>query len=372
MKKILLLICLIITTSLASFAIEAVELEKESINLDYFSDIYYGKVDKEKTVSPILKLFSEKGLEFEDSFLTSIKASFLYDGNLNFTNLAHSSSHFKHSFTAIEPTMILKFNEGKTKFSTTFNLLRDIEGHSNGFTEKISEIYVSHQLNKNQTILVGQGGRLKNTYDSGQGRMAQEMVLKSQLGRTFGDVRSMGIRNMANYKYLEYDIGLFDSTRYMKDFGNGIDFTGHLILKPFSDFNEKVSDFKLGGGYNIGQNNISYNNYSLFAGYDYKKFHIHAEYADADGYNGLKESRNKADGFYTLVSYDLHPKLTLLTRYDYFIANKNISSSYCQEYSIGFTYYLFKNMKLMLNYVNRNYSDKADSNMILFATRFII
>lgn len=372
MKKILLLISIVLASNLNCLAIEEVELEKQRINLDYFSDVYYGKIDKEEQVSPILKLFSEKGLEFKNSPITSVKIHFLYDGQFSFTSLAHYSTHFSHDFTTVEPMISMKFNEGRSEIMFDYNLLRDLSGYSNSFTEKISRFYISHKLSENQQILLGQGNRLPNTYDGSLGTMAQEMVLKSQIGRTFGEARSVGIRNLADYKYINYDIGLYDSTRYMKDFGNGVDFTGHIMFKPLANINEKTGDIKIGSGYSIGKNNISYNTYSFFVGYDYKNFHIHTEYANANGYNGITESKNDADGLYTLVSYNITPKLTLLGRYDYFTPNRNFTSSYCQEYTAGLTYKIFKNMKFMVNYVNRNYSNKPDSNMILFATRFIL
>ncbi len=372
MKKILLLFLIFFNFCLNCFAIEEISLEKEPMKLDYFSDVYYGKIDKDENVSPILKLFSQKGLEFENSKINSVKASFLYDGQLIFNKTSNESPFLVHDFVTVEPMVSLKFNENKSKFMFDYNLTRKLEGYSNGFTERISQIYVSHDITKNQKILIGQGDRLPNSYDGSRGVMGQEFIYKSQLGRTFGEARSVGIRNIAAYKYLDYDIGLYDSTRYMKDFGNGLDFTGYVMLKPFAGLSEAGTNFKIGSGYSIGKNNISYNTYSAFAGYDYKKFHIHAEYANADGYNGIKESANKADGFYTLLSYDITPKLSLLGRYDYFTANTAHKNDYCQEYTAGITYKLFKNLKFMINFVNKNYSNRPDSNMILFATRFII
>lgn len=370
MKKILLLISLILITSLNSFAVEEIHLEKEKINLDYFSNVYYGKVNED--VSPVLKLFSEKGITFENSYISSLKAAVVYSGSFSINALAHHSSHFQHDIDTIEPTLSLKMNDNKTEFNFAYNLLRDLDGYSNDFTKRISNLYIAHRFNKNQKFVLGQGRRLKSTYDANAGIMDRELVLKSQIGRNLGDARSFGIRNYGDYKYIEYDIGLYDSTRYMKRFGNGLDFTGHVIFKPFSDIKDKVGDFKFGGGYNFGHNNISYNMYSLYISYDYKNFHARSEYANADGYNSIVESTNRADGFYTLLSYDITPKLQLIGRYDYFVANRANTNSYCQEYTAGFTYKLFKNLKLMLNYINRNYSNKPDSNMILFATRFFI
>ncbi len=372
MKKIKILLFFLMTIITPSFAIEEVTLPEETQGLDYLSDVYYGKIENEKEVSPILRLFSEKGYTFENSKVNSVKLHFLYSGQLNYSKYSQNSPYFNHSFFAVEPMMSVNFNENKSKAMFDINLTRHIPGYSNGFTQRISQAYVSHKITDNQTIMIGQGPRLPNTYDGSRSLFFQEMFYKSQLGRTFGEALSVGVRNLASYKYMDYDIGLYDSTRYMKDFGNGLDFTGHVMFKPFANVSEKTGNFKIGGSYAIGKNKNSYNTYSIVGMYDYNKFHIQAEYANADGYNGVNESQNKADGFYTLLSYNLTPKLSLLARYDYFTPNKDISHIYTQEYSAGVSYYLFKNMKLMLNYVNRHGSNNKDANMILFATRFIL
>ena len=373
MKSVFIIFFLILLIPcIKSYAIEEIELERENIKLNYLSRVYYGEINKEEKVSPILKLFSEKGYQFENSPINSVKIHFLYDGQLSIENMKNHSTLFKHDFTTIEPMISLKFNEGKSEFMFDYNIVRDLDGYDNSFTEKISEFYISHKITDNQLILIGQGGRLPNSYDGARGTMDRELVLKSQLGRNFGDARSVGIRNIANYKYIEYDIGLYDSTRYMKDFGNGIDFTGHIMLRPFYNLNEQVKNIRIGSSYAIGKNNICYNTYALFLGYDYRKFHIHGEYSIANGYNGIVESNNKADGLYIIASYDIMPKVTLLVRYDYFIPNKNFSNIYSQEYTAGLTYKIFKNMKIMINYINRKYTNKPSSNIFLFATRFII
>jgi len=374
LKKLLLFFLIAASTPLYSFAIEEVELEipEKKLDLDYFSDVYYGRIENDEDVSPILKLFSEKGLEFKNSKINSLKATFVYDGQLIYGKEGGQSPYLNHDFSTVEPMLTLKFNDNKSKIMFDYNLTRNLEGYTNRFTEKISQIYISHEITPNQTILIGQGRRLPNSYDGCRSTMERELVLKSQIGRTFGDARSVGIRNIASYKFVDYDIGVYDSTRYMKDFGNGVDFTGYIMIKPFEAISEHAGDLKLGGGYQTGKNYISYNVYSLFAGYDYKRFHIHAEYANADGYNGIHQSSNKADGFYTIASFDITPKLSILGRYDYFTGNRSSSNSYSQEYTAGVTYKMFKNMKFMLNYVNKNHSDRPNSNMILFATRFII
>ncbi len=362
-------------SALMSQGIEEINLESENksrLNLNYLSDLYYGNVESQEEVSPVIRLFSKDGLKFENSPVNSIKAVFVYEERLNYEHRRSAGQGLKHNIPMAEPMILVKFNDNKSQFMIDYNITRNLDGYSNDFTQKISQLYVSHNISPNQTLLFGQGNRLPSSYDGSKSAMQQEMILKSQLGRTFGDRRSVGIRNMASYKYVDYDIGIYDSTQYMKEFGQGIDFTGYVMIKPFGENNEAKNNFKFGAGYSMGHNNISYNTYSVFALYDYKKFHIHTEYANSDGYNAIRESGSKADGLYSLVSYELTPKLQLIGRFDNFVADKSRSNIYTNEYTAGITYNILKNFKVMLNYVKRINSNSTDSDMILFATRFII
>ncbi|MBE7705201.1 MAG: hypothetical protein E7Z90_05245 [Cyanobacteria bacterium SIG29] len=369
MKKILTLILIILFSLNYSYAVEEIHLEKEKNTFDFIADVYYGKVEN---INPAIKLFTRKGLQFENSYINSVKATFFYDGQLNFLIPENGSISTKHDFSVIEPMINTKFNENKSEFEFSYNIVREVDGHPNGFTRRISNLYFLHKLNENQSILLGQGDRVPTNYNGSISTWRQEFVLRSMLGRTFGDARSVGIRNLANYKYVEYDIGLYDSTRYMKDFGRGLDFTGYVMFKPLANFEDKIGTLKLGSSYNYGEYNTSYSQYSFFLGYDYNKVHFKSEYANADGYNTKVTFNDKADGFYTTLGYDITPKLTIIGRYDYMNPNKKIYNDNQQEFTAGIIYKMFKNMKFFINYVHRDFENKPDSNMILFATRFII
>ena len=373
MKKIFILILLIILNFFnCANAIEEIKLEKQNINLDYLSDVYYGKIEKEDEVPALLRLFSEQGLKFKNSKINSFRISMLYDSSLTYTNPDSGSSSLTHKFPSIEPRFIMRFNENKTEATVYFHLTRDIPDHKNGFTEKLSRAYISHTINKNQRILFGEGHAIPTNYNGSRSTMQREFVLKSQFGRTIGDVYAIGIRNYGTYKYLDYDIGIYDGARFMEDIGCGTDFTGFFMFKPFEDIKEKVGSFKVGTGHNFGKYKTSYHQHSIYTSYDYKKLHLKAEYAMADGYNNAINSKNNVDGFYTSISYDILPKFTLSARYDYFNANKHIIDSDSREYTLGLTYKPYKNMKLLLNFIRRNIKNGSDSNMILFATRIFI
>ena len=374
MKKIIIIFTLIFLFNINPiFALEEVELEKENLKLsgygDYLADAYYGRVENAPT---LYKLFSKKGLEFENSFINSVKLSFLYSGELSFLTTAHKGQYLKHDFSTVEPAIMINFNNNKTQAMFDINVLSNISGYSNHFTQKLRRVYVSHKITDNQKIVFGQYTRLPSTYDGSRGIYMQDTVEKTQLGRTFGNTMSVGVRNLGSYKYVDYDIGIYDSTRFMQQFGKGMNFTGHIMFKPFANCSQKTGELKIGTSYNIGKNNISYNQYSFFAGYDKKKLHAKIEYAAADGYNGIYESRNSAEGFYATLAYDLTSKLTMLARYDVFDYNTHKSNDTKNEYTVGITYHPFENIKFLINYVNASGKNQPTSNAILFATRFIL
>lgn len=374
MKKILKLALFTILISFNSaYSIEEVELEKKRINLgelgNYLADVYYGRVEN---ASPILQLASKDGLKIENSFVNSVKFHFLYSGDFSYINKEHAPNLMKHQFISLEPKISANFNDNKTQAMFNINLTSDIPGYKHKFAQMLRMVYISHRFSKEQMIVFGQYTRVPSTYDGSGSLFGQDAFYKTQLGRTLGDTMSVGIRNLGSYKYLDYDIGLYDSTRFMQDFGKGLDFTGYIMLKPLADYKEKYGNLRLGAGYNVGKYNISYNQYSFFAGYDYKKFHAKVEYAAADGYNGIYESRNSAEGMYATLAYDLTNKLTIIGRYDIFDRNIHASNDTTNEYTLGLVYKPFENVRILLNYVTTNGKNQPASNSILFATRFIL
>ncbi len=373
MKNFIFLLLFLFFTANIAFAIDEVILEPDNDNFfNKASNIYYGSAENYSEVSPVLKLFSQKGLEFDNSFVNSVKLTFFAEGNMALNATDKATQNFLLDFPIIEPMITTKFNENKDEFMFDINFARHIKGYTNRFTEKISRAYISHSFNENQKILIGQGARVPVNYDGSISTMSLDLIMRSQIARNLGNVSSMGVRNIASYKYFDYDLGVYDSTRYLADLGSGSEFTGYVMLKPFADFDEKINNFKLGAGYNIGEYHRSYHQYSVFSSYDYNKFHIKAEYANAQRCNGIRFLNNEAEGFYTTAIYDITPKLAIVGRYDFFNPNTSFHNSDIQEYTGGITYKPFKNMKIMLNYIRTNQSNLPDTNKFIFATRFII
>ena len=157
------------------------------------------------------------------------------------------------------------------------------------------------------------------------------------------------MNNSANYKYLDYDIGVYDGSRYMNKLFSGSEFAGMVQFKPLADFEEKFGKLKIGASIDTGHQDASFNVFSANALYEYKRLYLDFEYSKAHGYTRGSVNRNDFDGFYTTLGYKINDKLKILGRYDYL---KNQSSGgISREYSAGLTYTLRPGLDFLANYV---------------------
>lgn len=320
-----------------------------------------------------LTLFSTDGIVFESGPIKSIKLGAGNENPVTMTQVSGKEFSGTATSNAIELYALTKFRNDKTSMMFMFNPLRNLADTQNGFTEKVSEISIIHKFTKNQSVIIGQAKRLPIGVEGSITPMAQDMVLRAQIARNFGNTRSLGVRNIGNYKYMDYDIGYYDSSRYMQDLFNGSELAGWVNFKPMAKLDpKKYGSMTVGAGYDVGKAAYSYNVVGTYLGYKYKKFATNFEYANANGYNGAVNSPNKAQGFYTTVMYDVTPKIQLAARYDYFDPNKNTSNNSIKECGVGATYFFSKKLKFLANYVRQIKDNGPDSNMFLFAARFTI
>lgn len=317
-----------------------------------------------------IDLFSPTGIKFDEGIVKSVKVGLAYDGPLVMQQLPGQDFASNYTVTGVEPFLIMKFRDNKTEFRTIYNFVRNFPNTQNPFTEKISEISISREITPNQHILLGQAKRLPIGIEGQPLPQYQDTVARAQIARTFSNTRAFGIRNIGKYKYADYDIGVYDSTRYMQDFFNGQEFVGWVNIAPLANLDEKkYGKLTMGTGCQVGSAKYDFNVFGAYVGYKYKKFATNLEYANADGYNGNLNSPNKANGFYTTAIYNLHPKFQLVGRYDIFDPNKRISNNSIAEYTAGINYIPHKYLKFLVNYVRQNKENGPDSNLIMFATR---
>lgn len=187
-------------------------------------------------------------------------------------------------------------------------------------------------------------------------------------------MRKVGARVKGNYDYIEYDLGGYSSDVYFTSFFPGAEFAGWASIKPLAKLDsEKYGVLKLGGGITTGQRHGDYFVSGAYAGYERQKFSADFEWAKADGYNGARGfSSNKAEGFYTTLGYKITPKLQLVTRYDQFKPNVDLSVVK-REYSAGMNYFIKgQALKVMLNYIFCQNNTSKDSHRILLGTQVLL
>jgi len=197
---------------------------------------------------------------------------------------------------------------------------------------------------------------------------------RSQISRTYGNVRTLGVKAQGNHKMYDYSAGVFSSGRFFKDFFPGPEFTGLASIKPLGLTDGRYGKLTMGGSLNAGNAESSYSVVGAHAIYDYKRFKASAEYATANGSNGSTGyTANKSDGFYGTLAYRITPKLQALVRYDQFDPNKDIANDIRTEYTAGLNYFIRgQALKLMLNFVYYTVENGTFGSRIMAGTQIIL
>ena len=277
----------------------------------------------------------------------------------------------EYNFNAIQAGI-----NGKLKGEQNFYELRlrfnQIDGYS--FLQALpADVFIANTSIPHHKIILG-NTRTPVGYEGGRSNFLTPLVNRSQIARTFGNSRKVGLRVKGSYDLVEYDIGGYSSDTYFRSFFPGTEFTGWVTLKPLGKTDGKYGKLKLGGGLSAGRNDISYAVSGVYAGYEYKNFFADFEYAYADGYNGYRTlSSNQAEGFYTTAGYKITPKLQFVTRYDQFTPNRNKANDVRREYSAGVNYFIKgQALKVMLNYVFCQNDLYKDSHRIILGTQLLL
>lgn len=334
------------------FALTEVELKKEPLNLHHIPNVSGTSISVNKgiidsvdllfTLSSYNEMTAEAGKEFSD----------------------------KVQFNSIAPGFRVNFKDKKTRFGFLMSVARNFENNDNDFWEKVAGLYLEHDLAPNNHLSVGVRRRLPIGYEGMLTANQHPFLVRSQIARRFGNVDGFGISNIADYKYLDYYIGLYDGSRFMNKLFNGTEFAGIVLFKPLAKFDDKYGNLKLGASFDTGNAEGSFNVFGTNALYKYKKLYADFEYAHANGYSrGMPVNSDVYDGFYTTLGYDLTDKLQVLARYDYLknqSAGKNSS-----EYSAGLTYRVRPGFSLLANYVfvDSDY-EREPQHKIYLGTRF--
>lgn len=349
-------------------------IESEEITLDINEaedSVLKGVAVKEQKIAEYL----QKGLSIniDGQLIDEIKFGGAYHGFLSYDRFHDSSNgSVKYNIPVGDMYMLTKFADKKSELKLMINPARTVDG-IDYIPGILQDIYFATKPTKNTRLLIG-NSRTPIGVEGGQSQYTLLLAKRSQIARTYGNIRALGVKLTGDYKWADYNVGIYDSSRYFYDMFNGPEVTGWVNFKPMANLDsEKYGKMLIGTGYNYGKRYNDYSVWGTYIGYEYKKFMINAEYAFANGYNGLKNSRASSDGFYTTVAYRVTPKLELVGRYDLFNPNRDVRNNNRTEISTGFNYYMMgQNLKFVLNYVFKMYENDRNSDGLYFLTQFMI
>ena len=265
-----------------------------------------------------------------------------------------------------------KFKGGKEEFRIMLDPTPQ-HGHSTMQT-LFQDMYIDSRRIPHHRILIGHT-RPGVGYEGANSSYTLPFAARSQIARNFGTVRKLGARVMGNYPLIDYDLGGYSSGTYFTSFFPGAEFDGFVSLKPLCKTDGKYGILRVGGGVASGKrHSTNFTVYSTYAGYEYKKFRIKAEYANANGSNGLSGLTNKKrQGWSVTLYYLINPKLEVVARYDEFDPDKNIKHNNKREYSAGLNWYIKgQALKVILNYVFCQNQGTKDSHRIILGTQIAL
>lgn len=338
------------------------KIEEESL----FGRIYQKKL--ERTSIPFYLLQDELTKEFRSSIIDRIHIYGGYQGNLGLNFKEDYDTDYDFGF--LTAGVIGDFKDKDTDFKLQLNFKnRSNRSYLQGL---VTDAYIMNTKIPHHKIIVG-NSRNQIGYEGSISSFVLPFAMRSQISRTFGNNRALGIKVVGNYNLADYTLSVNSSDRFFKSFFPGAEFTGWINFKPLGKTDGKYGSVIIGGGLNAGHNNTDYTVGGAYASYSYKKFKADFEYAIADGYNGTYRSMDKADGFYTTLSYRITKRLHFLVRYDQFDPNRDIANNKTREYSAGLNFFIKgQALRLILNYVFSDRENGQDSHRIIIGTQILL
>ena len=373
MKKILLLLIIFIFSITSGYTIEnPVELDlQEKSWREKFNDIYHLEISNTDKPNFLLNEFLTKDFD-NKSILDRLQLWGAYYGhaNMNFQNSQTFNADYAYDFINLGLDGKLKDNNGDFRIMLNYLPISNRDMVHNLF----ADVYIATDKIPHHRLILG-NTRPPVGKEGGHSPFLLPFVTRSQIARNFGTVRKLGTRISGNYSLIDYDLGVYSSDTYFYSFFPGTEFVGWINFKPLGKTNGKYGKLTLGTGLENGNRGVSYNVLGAYAGYEYKKWLLDFEYANADGYNGASGiiSNNKANGFYTTLAYKINPKVQALLRYDEFDPNKQIAKNNKKEYSAGINYFIKgQGLKFVLNYVYCENKAAKNSHRIVVGTQLLL
>lgn len=260
----------------------------------------------------------------------------------------------------------------KTVFRVMFNTGKEIVGNTY-LQSFLADNYIMRYWTKDDQVLVGYA-RTSVGLEGGESPFTIPFFARSQISRTYGNVRALGVKAQGQHKLYDYSVGAFSSGRFFKDFFPGEEFVLLGSVKPLGLTDGRYGNLVLGGSIDGGNAEGRFFVAGTHLSYEYKRLKATVEYASANGSNGsVGYSANDSEGYYGTLAYRITPRLQALVRYDQFDPNKSKAGDIRTEYTAGINYFVKgQALKLMLNYVYYTVENGTFGSRIMAGTQFIL
>src|SRR5574344_142076 len=268
----------------------------------------------------------------------------------------------------------VKMRDGRTSFRSMYLFNEGKPGHD-FFNDVWGDQYMMYAWSKDKKdqVLVGYS-RDNSGIEGGSSPLKLPFFNRSQIARTYGNVRALGIKAQGTHKLYEYNVGAFSSGRAFLDWFPGFEFIASAGVKPLGLTNGKYGDLLIGGTYTVGNAESHYTVENAYIDYEYKRWKATLEYGNADASNGSTGFNfNQSEGFNGTIAYRVTPKLQILGRYDQFDPNKNKANDIRREYTAGINYFLKEQtVKLMVDCTFYSIENGTYGTQLFIGTQIII
>lgn len=318
-------------------------------------------------------------MTFEKGFVESIAPWVDYNGAWTgaYTGETYTNSTYGINFQDIGINGKFRTKDDpasgkKTVFRLMYNTGKEIAG--NTYAQSfMADNYIMRYWTKDDQILAGYA-RAAVGIEGGESPFTIPFFGRSQISRTYGNVRTLGIKAQGNHKLYDYSAGIFSSGRFFKDFFPGPEFTGLASIKPLGLTDGRFGNLVMGGSLNAGNAEYQYSVAGAHIIYEYKRLKATVEYANANGSNGSTGCTSlQSQGYYGTLAYRITPRLQALVRYDTFDPNKDKANDMRTEYTAGLNYFVKgQALKLMLNYVYYTVENGTYGSRIMAGTQIIL
>jgi len=198
-----------------------------------------------------------------------------------------------------------------------------------------------------------------------------DTIERSYIARTYSDVRDDGVMTLGNWKYLDYQAGIFNGQGPNKfDTKDQKDVVARIVLKPFPD-NDYLKGFQVGssGYYRVNTSTFAKKKrLGAEAKYEYGPFSVKGEYLTA------QDAAVPAEGWYAQLGYFFLPRWQGIAKVEGFDPNKRASNDKEFDATMGLNYFLiYPTTKLQLNYIHKTYAAGGavpDDNQIVAAAQY--